>query len=941
MKTKILNPFKFLLGILMLFQGAASFAAPWSVDPHDYRYDMSLYMSFSLSGTQLNYNDYTFGAFINNECRGVGEILNETPMTSPVIYMRVYGNEISGDAITFQAYNNATGDVVSTLSGIMFESEARVGMPSEPYQFNFIIPVSQVNLSPASSQIKIGETVTLTASVSPENASDKSIIWSSSDALTASVENGIVTGKAIGNCVITATATNGVSASSTITVLPVECESVTLNKTSYQGRKGETLQLNATVLPANTTDKTLTWTSSNVNIATVNNLGLVELKGIGEAVITVACGDKKATCSVTVSAPLPESVSISPASVTLAPNESTTFTVSFTPQDAETSSLTWTSNNANVATVNSAGKVTAIAQGNAVIMVTTAEGKTATCSVSVIIPVIEVTEVKVTPATGNVNVGSTIQLSATVSPENATDKTLTWKSSDTSIATVDNKGLVTGVKAGKATISATAVNGKQGTAEITVNNVECSSVTLNYTEFTGQPGNTLQFTATIAPENTTIKTVTWESGDQNIATVNSNGLVTLKNLGTTQITAQCGTVKATCAVTVVAPSVEVVVVTPLTAILAPGDELQLSVSYQPENAVTSSLTWKSADPKVATVSESGLVKAVAEGETTITATTAEGKTAGCTVTVRNNVIEVTALTIAPESTQIYVGSTATFTATISPENATDKTISWSSSDTSVATVAGGIVTAVAPGTAVITATANNGVKASANVTVLAVECEGLSLNYTEFSGKPGETLQLTATITPENTTNKNVSWSSSDTNVATVSSTGLVTLIDEGEATVVATCGSQTAICEVTVYPIQEYVEVEEVVLDPSELIIMVGEKYALTATILPDNATDTSLIWTSSEETVASVENGVITAIKAGTAIITANAVNGVSGECNVTCQEEAGVESIFEGSPYVSIYSFNGVLLKKNVEVSAIKDLQKGVYLLKGKNKTVKLIL
>ncbi|MDR2041112.1 MAG: Ig-like domain-containing protein, partial [Tannerella sp.] len=143
------------------------------------------------------------------------------------------------------------------------------------------------------------------------------------------------------------------------------------------------------------------------------------------------------------------------------------------------------------------------------------------------------------------------------------------------------------------------------------------------------------------------------------------------------------------------------------------------------------------------------------------------------------------------------------TATVLPDNATDKTVPWSSSHPDVATVSEtGLVTAVSEGTATITATTQNGERTAScevTVTVPTIPVASVTLDITEATLEVGVTQQLTATVFPENATDKTVSWSSSHPDVATVSETGLVTAVSEGTATITATSGEQSDICEVTV----------------------------------------------------------------------------------------------------------------------------------------------
>lgn len=229
-----------------------------------------------------------------------------------------------------------------------------------------------------------------------------------------------------------------------------------------------------------------------------------------------------------------------------------------------------------------------------------------------------------------------------------------------------------------------------------------------------------------------------------------------------------------------------------------------------------------------------------------------------------------------ESVQLYP--------TVNPDNATDKTVTWSSSDESVATVsADGLVQAIAEGTAVITATAG-GKSATCPVTVskpapVIVDVTEVQLSSSELTLIEGESAQLTATVLPDNATDKTVTWTSSDEAIATVSADGIVKAIAEGTAVITATADGKSATCNVTVAKM--VIDVTDVQLDKTELTLKEGEEYQLTATVLPDNATYKTVTWTSSKPEVATVsETGLVKAVAAGTVVITAKA-----GEKTATC--------------------------------------------------------
>ena len=188
---------------------------------------------------------------------------------------------------------------------------------------------------------------------------------------------------------------------------------------------------------------------------------------------------------------------------------------------------------------------------------------------------------------------------------------------------------------------------------------------------------------------------------------------------------------------------------------------------------------------------------------TFSASASDNATVKEAVVLKDYEIDVKTITLDKTNISLVIGSTEQLTATISPSNALDKTITWSTNNSSIATVENGLVTAVGAGSAIITATASNGITATCNVTVTAtaVSVTSVSLNKTTSSIEIGDIETLTATISPSNATNKNVTWHSNSTNIATVSNTGDVTAISPGQATITVTTedGNHTASCIFTV----------------------------------------------------------------------------------------------------------------------------------------------
>lgn len=327
--------------------------------------------------------------------------------------------------------------------------------------------------------------------------------------------------------------------------------------------------------------------------------------------------------------------------------------------------------------------------------------------------------------------------------------------------------------------------------------------------------------------------------------------------------------------------------------LTEGESEVLNATVKPDNATDKTVTWSSSDASVAKV-ENGKVTAVKAGTATISAKAGD-KSAICTVTVNKKVVAVTSVTLNKTEVTLTEGESETLTATVKPDDASDKTVTWTSSDTSIATVDGnGKVTAVKAGTATITAKAGDK-SATCTVTVnkKVVAVTSVTLNKTELTLTEGESETLTATVKPDDATDKTVTWSSSDASIATVDGNGKVTAVKAGSATITAKAGDKSATCTVTVN--KKVVAVTSVTLNKTELTLTEGEAETLTATVKPDDATDKTVTWTTSDASIATVDaSGKVTAVKAGTATITARA-----GDQSATCMVTVKQKGVDGGDP------------------------------------------
>ncbi len=480
MINRLLKTIFILLAVsLMPGKSSAQQTCPWEVDPHDYQYDMSLYLGCRLDLTDLDLDRYTVGAFVGEECRGIGEKFTAQGMEAPVVYLRARSNAADGESISFRCFDTQTGDIYDAATEIPFVSNEHLGFPTEPFTMQFYnqyAPLAGITVAPESLSVKRGLTGTLVATLVPDNALPAEIVWSSSDTSVATVADGAVTAEKI-----------------------------------------------------------------------------------GDAVITASAGGFSASCEVTVLHPDPTTITLTPDSMTLLVGETATITYALEPSDAATT-ITWASSDTSVATVTD-GVVTAVFPGSATVTATTANGISATAEVTV--RPIEVTGVTVSSLSGEttMKVGDALALSASVNPDNATYNSVTWSSSDETVATVDSEGNVKGIVPGDVTVTATAVNGVSGSIELKVLPIPVESITITPSSIESQPGNTYQLTVVVLPENASDKTLVWSSSDENVASVSDSGLVTVIAVGVAVITAEAADgsgVKAICTMSVVTGIAEII-----------------------------------------------------------------------------------------------------------------------------------------------------------------------------------------------------------------------------------------------------------------------------------------------------------------------------------------------------------------------------------------------
>ncbi len=327
-------------------------------------------------------------------------------------------------------------------------------------------------------------------------------------------------------------------------------------------------------------------------------------------------------------------------------------------------------------------------------------------------------------------------------------------------------------------------------------------------------------------------------------------------------------------------------------------EEKIDVISLPSGVSLDQFVWTSSNDKIVTMLENGKIKALSEGEAIITIKTKDGKyTATCKVKVTKEKIDAESVTINGYE-EVTIGDTIILQAIVKPDEATDKNVTWTSSNQYVATVDSyGRVTGRSEGTVVISATTSNGKKSSKTITVKkapVINVTGVSING-DKEVYVGDTIKLEAVIKPGNATNKNVSWSSSDSNIATVDQNGRVTGKNTGtvKITVKTEDGGKTASKEISVKkksnPKPTVVEVKSVKITGSSEMY-VGDTVSLKVTINPSNATDKTVTWsiTNGSGNASITQNGKVTANKVGTVTVKVTSKNGKTDTHTITIKEK-----------------------------------------------------
>lgn len=737
--------------------------------------------------------------------------VNPSELTLPIeayktLHATVEPADLSGITLTWKSSNEnivkviESSEVTATIQGVA----GGHAVISAINQDNVVVGYCHVSVQQPVTSIVLSETeitldltsrrLQLRATAYPETALNKTIIWSCTDPTKASIDqNGLITLLKPGTVTIIASSEDNPSATAYCNInIQVPVVSIALDETVKTMYKGASERLSYVILPMNASNNAVTWTSTNTSIATVDANGKVSAKNSGTTVIILKTveGGFSVYCTITVRS-VATGIKLDASELKLKAGENYYMKPDLTPKDSTDNELVWESSDTKVAVVDINGKISAKDPGTAIIMARTESGAIAYCKVTVTRAVDGII-LNFTEKT--IYIGNEFKLKVSVSPSDASNLGVTWKSSNTKVATVSEEGVVTGLVGGMAVITCTTVDGGfSAICAITVRE-PMTKITLNYENYKLGVEKTVMLIATVSTETATNQDVTWESNNEDVAIVSKKGKVTGVSKGYATITAiaQDGSeVETSCEIRVVTPVSSVTLDKSYLSMLI-GESRTLKATISPSNATYKKSKWISSDETVAIVDEDGVVTTLKAGTATITAEAQDnsGKKATCYVTIRDRVSS-TGITTMDKKLIMVTGEEKTVQTVLNPVTSTDD-YSWSTDNSSVARVDKntGKIIAKATGTANVTVMTDSGKTAIIEVTVI-------GLNVTELTLEQYTNYRLTV-----EGASTSVSWDSGNPAIAEVTG-GNVSSRAVGTTTITATVNGRKLVCKLKVTKIK------------------------------------------------------------------------------------------------------------------------------------------
>ena len=768
-----------------------------------------------------------------------------------------------------------------------------------------IVHVNSVTTNVNEVNLLIGESVTVTATITPSNAANKEIAWVTSNRNIATVSaNGRITAVGSGVAEIRAVSMDtGIASVIRVVVSEITSTGLVVDPVAITMREGQKVMIKAQVVPANTTNQEIVFTSENTDIVTVSQTGEVTAKTAvpdnNKTNIVVSNGSIKKYIPVEVIADrvYTEEVLVDTDVVNMYIGDIKNVNATVSPSNATNKTLRYEVVDETVASVDANGNIQGLKKGSTALYIYNNGADFYGREVYAVIYVnVESTDIPVEAidleyTNNHMDIGDAQNAKLTITPDDATNKNVTFVSSNPSAVTVDTNGKVYAVAEGVATITATCEENPNitDTYTIIVNpavvrvqklEAEPSLLTINV----GETGNV---NVTVFPDDATNKTLNWVVGNEGIATVDKNsGDVYGVAAGTTEIRIESQDnpdIFTVVTVLVKDTPINSVTLSPETTTINKGDSVQFTVKFDPEIVSNSTIFWSVEDGNIGTIDDNGLFIGLNYGVTRVVAEASNGVKGYATVNVSEILPE--RITLNKSDYEIILGECVDFDVTVSPENTLNKSYNLVIANGNIATVDTDTMKicghSIGETTMTATTVKDIDVTTSANIRVIPQLIEKIVIDPTEITLDYDikETYQIQYKVLPTNSDSSIVTFESSDPTVAVVSDDGFIQSTGVGETIIYVNVNGLNNITDTLPYEFKVTVTSDAVA--PYDLISDEGDPvnlrlgqtpYQLKYHFLPDDATLTNLDWHSVDEAVAIVDaNGVVTPVGVGDCEITA----------------------------------------------------------------------
>ena len=707
---------------------------------------------------------------------------------------------LSSDPSIFQITDST--DLTVTILGKTGGTAVLTALNAE----NIVVGYCKVTVSQPAQSIKLSQTeltvplaqktYQLYATLSPENTTNKNVIWDTQNAKIATVDKatGLVTFKNAGTVTISVQSVDNPLLIAYCTFnIERAVAGIELDTHDVELYSGETRRLSYQLFPNNAANPEVIWTSFDTSIVTVDDTGLLTAKGPGSTQIMVMSAEDGSCydiCTVVVYQKA-TSVKMNYTELTMDRGEYFDMEVTITPISSTEAALIWESLNPKVATVSSTGRITARAEGTAIIAVRTQSGVTSYCTVNVLEPVISL---ELDPTDLIIDVGEIFKIDPVFKPAAPTIQDVKWTSYNKEVATVNALGEVEGISRGSTIVTCETVDGGYRAFCLVQVIDPALQITITPDNYRLGYGKTVLLETKVTNHGEEVKNmpIIWESSDESVCTVDETGRVTGENYGYATIRAEIDDeygAFATCEIRVVREVTSIRLNHSVLTVIQ-GHTVSLKADVQPSNATYTDASFSSDDEKIAAVDEDGMITGIKPGSTWVWAKAKDnsGKYARCYVTVIEPV-PATGITVSDKQVVLIANESKKLVFTMKPNNTTDD-LTWSSANEAIATVDGsGIITAHRTGSTTVTGLTTSGKTTSVEVIVI-----GLNKTSVEMALYDDRvTLYVDGATT-------GIKWDSDNSSIVEVNN-GKLTSRKVGTTYVTATVNGRRLRCKVTVLP--------------------------------------------------------------------------------------------------------------------------------------------